>query len=75
MYKASSTESNHFRVHKNSNNKTKGVIVTGQLGDVMKESAKIAFTYAKNFLTKVDAGNKFFNSVIAIIVSLFFHSY
>lgn len=34
--------------------------VTGQLGDVMKESADIAFSYARNFLKKIDASNTFF---------------
>ncbi|XP_066262433.1 lon protease homolog, mitochondrial isoform X2 [Euwallacea similis] len=33
--------------------------LTGHLGDVMKESAKIALTVARNFLTKHDPGNKF----------------
>jgi len=33
--------------------------VTGQLGDVMKESAKIAYTFAKSFLAKKDESNKF----------------
>nr|XP_002739039.2 PREDICTED: lon protease homolog, mitochondrial-like [Saccoglossus kowalevskii] len=33
--------------------------LTGQLGDVMKESAHIAYTFAKSFLMKDD--NKFFN--------------
>ncbi|KAM4707918.1 lon protease homolog, mitochondrial [Discoglossus pictus] len=33
--------------------------VTGQLGDVMKESAKIAYTFARAFLMKKDADNNF----------------
>lgn len=33
---------------------------TGQMGDVMKESTNIAYTYAKNFLDIVSHGNKFF---------------
>ncbi len=31
--------------------------VTGQLGDVMKESAKIAYTFARSFLMKEQPGN------------------
>lgn len=34
--------------------------VTGQLGDVMKESAKIAYTYARSFLMKQQPENDFF---------------
>lgn len=33
--------------------------VTGHLGDVMKESVQIAYTYAKSYLVKHDPGNKF----------------
>nr|XP_028569097.1 lon protease homolog, mitochondrial [Podarcis muralis] len=33
--------------------------VTGQLGDVMKESAKIAYTFARAFLMERDPGNDF----------------
>ncbi|XP_044756409.1 lon protease homolog, mitochondrial isoform X2 [Coccinella septempunctata] len=33
--------------------------LTGHLGEVMKESAKIALTVARNFLNKVDKDNKF----------------
>lgn len=33
--------------------------VTGQLGDVMKESAKIAFTFARSFLMTQDPDNHF----------------
>jgi len=33
---------------------------TGQLGDVMKESASISQTYAKHMLQEIDAGNQFF---------------
>ncbi|XP_028672396.1 lon protease homolog, mitochondrial [Erpetoichthys calabaricus] len=33
--------------------------VTGQLGDVMKESAKIAYTFARSFLIKEDPENDF----------------
>eukprot|EP01114_Cavostelium_apophysatum_P014151 TRINITY_DN3593_c0_g1_i3.p1 TRINITY_DN3593_c0_g1~~TRINITY_DN3593_c0_g1_i3.p1 ORF type:complete len:869 (+),score=263.09 TRINITY_DN3593_c0_g1_i3:688-3294(+) len=35
---------------------------TGQLGDVMKESTEIAYTYAKSFLASIDSGNKFFET-------------
>lgn len=37
-------------------------MVTGQLGSVMKESASIAYTYAKKFVSEKDLANKFFNS-------------
>lgn len=33
--------------------------VTGQLGDVMKESARIAYTYARAFLMEQDPENDF----------------
>lgn len=33
--------------------------VTGQLGDVMKESAKIAYTFARSFLMQKDPTNDF----------------
>lgn len=33
--------------------------VTGQLGDVMKESAKIAYTFARSFLMKEQPDNDF----------------
>ncbi|XDB52419.1 hypothetical protein AB1E18_005959 [Capra hircus] len=33
--------------------------VTGQLGEVMKESARIAYTFARAFLMQHDASNKF----------------
>jgi len=36
--------------------------VTGQLGDVMKESTDIAYTYAKTFLSEADTSNKFFET-------------
>lgn len=35
--------------------------LTGRLGDVMKESAHIASTFARNFLRQKDPNNKFFN--------------
>ncbi|XP_031561548.1 lon protease homolog, mitochondrial-like isoform X2 [Actinia tenebrosa] len=34
--------------------------VTGQLGDVMKESTQIAYTFAKGFLANLDADQDFF---------------
>lgn len=37
-------------------------MVTGQLGSVMKESASIAYTYAKKFDNEKDVENRFFNS-------------
>jgi len=36
--------------------------VTGQLGDVMKESTSIALAFAKYFLEQVSSGNKFFET-------------
>lgn len=36
--------------------------MTGQLGDVMKESAKIAYTFARAFLMKQYPDNDFLNS-------------
>ena len=33
--------------------------LTGQLGDVMKESAQIAYTFSKAFLTREDPKNEF----------------
>ncbi len=35
--------------------------VTGRLGDVMKESVQIAYTYAKSYLIKRDPANRFLN--------------
>ncbi len=35
--------------------------VTGQLGDVMKESADIAFSYTRNIIKRIDPGNTFFD--------------
>lgn len=37
-------------------------MVTGQLGSVMKESASIAYTYAKKFVAEASPDNKFFHS-------------
>jgi len=33
---------------------------TGQMGDVMKESSSIAYTYSKYFIDEVDPGNRYF---------------
>jgi Lon-like ATP-dependent protease len=35
-------------------------VVTGQLGNVMKESVNIAYTFARNYIQKIDADNDFF---------------
>ncbi len=35
--------------------------ITGSLGDVLKESSEIAYTYAKNFLAVKQPENRFFN--------------
>ncbi|KAK2559264.1 Lon protease-like protein [Acropora cervicornis] len=46
-----------------SNDDTKGqpsMEVTGQLGDVMKESSHIAYTFAKGFIAREDPKNDFF---------------
>ncbi len=32
--------------------------LTGKLGDVMKESCKIALTYAKSYLQQIDPNNR-----------------
>ena len=37
-------------------------VVTGQLGSVMKESVNIAYTYARQFVAKLDINNLFFTS-------------
>ncbi len=36
--------------------------VTGRLGDVMKESSQIAYTYAQNYLQKLQPDNDFFRN-------------
>jgi len=36
--------------------------VTGSLGDVMKESTEIAYTFSKSFLNKLDESNKFLDN-------------
>lgn len=41
-----------------------GLQTTGQLGDVMKESTNIAYTFAKGFVDEVSHGNRFFETVI-----------
>lgn len=46
----------------------KGVMFTGSLGDVMKESMNLAITYTKCFLKKLDPKNDFLNSKIHIHV-------
>ena len=55
------------------------VELTGKLGDVMKESARIASTYARTYLMKIQPQNKFFNGahlhvhvpeVISVILAL-----
>ncbi|KAG8594057.1 hypothetical protein GDO81_001043 [Engystomops pustulosus] len=40
-------------------NKDGSLEITGQLGDVMKESAKIAYTFARAFLMKKQPDNEF----------------
>ncbi|EDO31613.1 predicted protein, partial [Nematostella vectensis] len=42
--------------------KSGSLSMTGQLGDVMKESAQIAYTFSKGFLAKRNPENKFFNT-------------
>jgi Lon-like ATP-dependent protease len=37
------------------------ITVTGRLGDVMKESVQIAYTYAKSFLLSHNKENRFLN--------------
>lgn len=38
---------------------TVGIEITGHLGDVMKESVKIALTVSRNFLASQEPDNKF----------------
>jgi ATP-dependent Lon protease len=40
------------------NASTGSLTLTGKLGDVMKESCKIALTYAKSFLQQIDSNNR-----------------
>ena len=37
-------------------------IITGQLGNVMKESVNIAYTYSRKFLSTINSDNSFFKS-------------
>ncbi len=37
---------------------TGSLTLTGKLGDVMKESCKIALTYAKSYLQQIDPNNR-----------------
>ncbi|XP_066492057.1 lon protease homolog, mitochondrial [Tiliqua scincoides] len=46
-----------FRRPQNKENKDGSLEVTGQLGDVMKESAKIAYTFARAFLMQREPAN------------------
>lgn len=39
-----------------------GMELTGNMGDVMKESVRIAYTFAKMFSSQVDADNEFFSN-------------
>uniref|UniRef100_A0A7M4F3V7 Lon protease homolog, mitochondrial n=2 Tax=Crocodylus porosus TaxID=8502 RepID=A0A7M4F3V7_CROPO len=48
-----------LRRPKDMENKDGSLEVTGQLGDVMKESAKIAYTFARAFLMQKEPGNDF----------------
>lgn len=41
-----------------SNASSGSLTLTGKLGDVMKESCKIALTYAKSFLQQIDSNNR-----------------
>uniref|UniRef100_A0A8C0BVJ8 Lon protease homolog, mitochondrial n=1 Tax=Buteo japonicus TaxID=224669 RepID=A0A8C0BVJ8_9AVES len=51
-----------LRRPKDKENKDGSLEVTGQLGDVMKESAKIAYTFARAFLMQKDPNNDFLMS-------------
>lgn len=51
-----------LRRPKDKENKDGSLEVTGQLGDVMKESAKIAYTFARAFLMQKDPKNDFLMS-------------
>lgn len=45
------------------NGKTEGSLeLTGHLGDVMKESARIAMTVARNFMAEIDPVNEFLHT-------------
>lgn len=41
--------------------------LTGHLGDIMKESARIALTVARNYLHKTDSANKFLDNRYIVI--------
>lgn len=45
--------------------------LTGHLGEVMKESARIALTVARNFMHRIDKDNRFLNIRYACIYALF----
>jgi len=51
-----------LRRPKDKENKDGSLEVTGQLGDVMKESARIAYTFARAFLMQKDPSNDFLMS-------------
>ncbi|EDV21094.1 uncharacterized protein TRIADDRAFT_38259 [Trichoplax adhaerens] len=48
-------------VYENDSKSQSGIELTGQLGDVMKESSRIAYTYAKHFVSKIDEDNRLFS--------------
>lgn len=48
-----------LRRPKDKENKDGSLDLTGQLGDVMKESAKIAYTFARAFLMEKEPSNDF----------------
>ena len=45
---------------------------SGQMGDVMRESATLAYTLAKSFLSKAKPQSKYFEKVESLILSFFF---
>ncbi|OMJ16805.1 Lon protease-like protein, mitochondrial, partial [Smittium culicis] len=47
---------------KNNNGHAGNLITTGQLGDVMKESTKIAYTYSQSLLNQLQPSNDFFKT-------------
>ncbi|XP_035667677.1 lon protease homolog, mitochondrial-like [Branchiostoma floridae] len=51
-----------LRLPRDSEFKEGSLELTGQLGDVMKESGKIAYTFAKSFLTEKDPDNNFLST-------------
>lgn len=42
--------------------------VSGSLGDVMKESGRIAYSYAQNYLRALDPKNTFFSHVRKCVI-------